>query len=181
MATTIIKSGNSDNQAIVTSDGRLLVSTDGGGGGGSNASVGVNGATGPGSSTQIAAVDPDGNLEALKTDENGALLVNTTGEITGVVVSHEAGLSNFQTSQYDVDTTLIQITPTPLANRSSISLKVHTVGGGFVYIGNDNTLTISNGYPLSDGETLQMDLTPANSIYAISDIPGQTVYVLEIA
>lgn len=133
MATTIIKSGTSDNQAQVDDTGHLLVS-------------GITSAT-----------------------------------ITNTVKTQEAGLSNFKTSQYTVGTSLIQITPVALANRSSISLRVTAATNQAIFIGSDNTLTITNGYPLYNGETLQMDLTPANTIYAVATSAGQTLYILEIA
>lgn len=76
MAVTIIKSWDSDNQAIVTDDHELLVT---GNITTSNASVGLNGATAPTSSTEVAAIDPNGNLAPLLVDSTGALIVNTSG------------------------------------------------------------------------------------------------------
>lgn len=182
MATTTVKSGfhgGSDDQLLVNPDGSINVNATGGSG--SNASVGLTGAPVPSSATETGAVDSNGNLQTLKVDDLGALLVNTTGVISGSVVSHEAGLSNFATSQYQISTSLIQVTPTPLANRSSISLRVTAASGEAIFIGSSNSLTVNNGYPLYNGETLQMDLTTANSIYAIATSPTQTLFVLEIA
>lgn len=166
MATTQIKDGfqgGSDNQLLVNPDGSINVNTSGGGGG-----------------SNVNIHDSAGNN---LTSTGGALNVNTTGSstVTGTVTTNEAGLSNFQTEQYTIGTSVIQITPTPLTNRSSISLRVTATGGAAIFIGSTNALTISNGYPLYNGDTLQMDLTTANSIYAISDAAGQTLYVLEIA
>lgn len=42
---------------------------------GSNASVGTNGATAPSSSTEVAGINPSGNLQPLRTDASGNLLV----------------------------------------------------------------------------------------------------------
>lgn len=183
MATTQIKNGyngGTDAQLLVNPDGSINVNGSSGGG---NASVAPDGGPLPGSSTTIGAEDPNGNLAPLLVDNNGALIVNTTGTsvVTGSVTTTEKGLNSFKTTQYTVGTSVMQITPTPLTNRSSISLRVTAINNSAIYIGNDNTLTTSTGYPLYNGDTLQMDLTPSNSIYAISDSPGQTLFVLEIA
>ena len=50
------------------------------GGSGSNASVGSNGITAPTSSTEVAGVNPSGNLQPLQTDAAGNLLVNINSE-----------------------------------------------------------------------------------------------------
>lgn len=164
MSTTIIKSANSDNQALVNSSGELLVAVSGGGGVASDVNIS----------------DSAGNP---LTSTAGALNVNTTGSstVTGTVTSVQAGLNSFQTSQYSVTTAVQQITPTPLANRSSISIRVTAAAGSAIFIGNDNTVTINSGYPLYNGDTIQMDLTTANTIYAIASAPTQTLYALEIA
>lgn len=131
MATTIIKSGNSDNQLVINADG----------------SINVNGGSGPG---PAATVDM-------------------------------AGLNSFQTSQYTIGTSAVQLTPTPLANRSSVSFRVEADPNIPVYIGNNSSVSTTNGYPLYDGDTLSMDLTPSDTMYAISTAPGQVIAVLEIA
>lgn len=76
--TDSIKIGNTATGPflLVNSDGSINVdgtftSTD--------PSIGINGSVAPISSTQVGGVDPVGNLEPLKFDSNGALLVNTSG------------------------------------------------------------------------------------------------------
>lgn len=83
MATTIIKSTDSDNQAIVNSDGRLLVSGDGGSG--SNASVGLIGDPAPTSGTEIAGVNPDGILTSIAVDDGGNLSFSSSGTISSII------------------------------------------------------------------------------------------------
>lgn len=166
MAVTQIKNGwqgGSDDQLKVNPDG----------------SINVN-ATGGGVSSNVNIHDSAGNV---LTSTGGALNVNTTGSstVTGTVTTNEAGLMDFQTSQYTVGTSVVQITPTPLANRSSISIRIIATAMEAVYIGNSPAVTILTGYPLFNGDTLQMDLTPASTIYAIATAAGQTVTVLEIA
>lgn len=167
MAATTIKDGfgaGSDNQLKVNSDGSINVNTSGGGG-----------------SSNVNIHDSSGNPI---NSTGGALDVTITGgssTITGTVTSNEAGLTSFQTEQYSIGTSVVQLTPTPLTNRSSVSLRVIATGSNAVYIGNSNAVTVSSGYPLYNGDTLQMDLTPAQTIYAVANVAGQTVAVLEIA
>lgn len=182
MATTQVKNGfqgGSDDQLLVNPDGSINVN--GGGGGGSNASVGLTGAAAPTSGTELAGVNPEGKLTAVSVDDNGFVNVNGISTISGPVTTEQEGLNAFQTSQYAISTSAIQLTPTPLANRSSISLAIIASPGIAVYIGNDNTVSDSTGYPLFNGNTIEMDLTPTGQIWAISTTAGQTVAVLEIA
>jgi hypothetical protein len=185
MASTQIKdgfNGGSDNQAKVDSQGRLYV-YDAGGGTGSNASVGPNGSTAPTSSTEIAGINPEGNLTPVSVTDSGAINVVTSGTstVSGTVVSETAGLNSFQTSQYTIGTTAVHLAPTPLANRSSISITITASAGVPVFIGNSAAVTITTGYPLYNGSTIQLDLTPTGNVYAISTTAGQTASVLEIA
>lgn len=166
MATTQIKdgfNGGSDNQLLVNPDGSINVN---GGGGGGTTNVNIHDSSG-------------GAL----TSSGGALNVNTTGSstVTGTVTADTAGLNTFQTEQYTIGTAAIQLTPTPLANRSSITIRVSKDNAGAIYIGNSNAVTTSTGYPLFAGDTLGMDLTPSNNIYAIADTSAQSLAVLEIA
>lgn len=182
MATTRIKNGyqgGTDDQLKVNPDGSINVNTSGGSGG--NASVGVTGTTAPTSATEIAGIDPNGDLRPVSVDINGFINVQGVSTITGPVTTVEGGLDSFQTSQYTIGASAIQLTPIPLPDRSSISLRVKADAGIAIYIGPSASVTVNNGYPLYDGDTLQMDLTPSNTIYAISTIPGQIVAILEIA
>lgn len=183
MATTSIKdgfNGGSDNQLKVNSDGSINANTTGGS---SNASVGITGTTAPTSATEIGGINPSGNLEGLLVDNSGALIVNSSGTsvVTGTVTSKVEGLTAFKTSQYPIGLTAVQITPTPLTNRSSISITVEAAPNIAVYIGTDNTVTTSTGYPLYDGSTIQLDLTPTGNIWAITATATQTIAALEIA
>ena len=102
------------------------------------------------------------------------LTINSDGSIDVKV----EGLNAFQTSQVTVGTSAVQLTPTPLSNRTSISIKV--LPGNSVYIGNSNAVTTSTGYFLFSGDALNMDLTGSDQIWAISTSAAQTVAVLEI-
>lgn len=76
MATTIIKSAISNNQAIVTDDGELLVT---GNLTTNNSSVGPSGDPAPADATLVAGIDPDGNLAPVKVDSTGAVIVTSDG------------------------------------------------------------------------------------------------------
>lgn len=183
MATTQIKNGfqgGTDDQLLVNPDGSINVNSTGGGGGG-NASVGPTGTTAPTSGTEIAGIDPSGNLHPVSVDANGFVNVNGVSTIAGPVTTEQAGLNSFQTSQYAIGVTAVQLAPTPLPNRSSISITIEADPNVAVFIGNSSAVTISNGYPLYDGSTLQLDLTPTGSVWAICSIAGQTAAILEIA
>ena len=110
----------------------------------------------------------------------GAVNVNISGG-TGASDVNLNGLTNFQTSQYIVGTSAVQLTPTPLTNRSSMSIKVTTTSSlDAVYIGNSNAVTTSTGYALFSGDSFQLDLTPAHQVWVIGTSSGQIVYALEI-
>lgn len=183
MAVTQIKNGfqgGSDAQLLVNPDGSINVNTNGGGSGG-NASVGPSGSTPPASSTQVGGVDASGNLHPISVDNNGFVNVNGISTISGPVTTKQEGLDAFQTSQYAIGTTAVEIAPTALPSRSSISITVSADPNIAVYIGNSSSVTTSNGYPLYDGSTLQLDLTDTGHVWAISTQPGQTIAALEIA
>jgi hypothetical protein len=168
VSTTQIKdgfNGGSDNQLKVNSDGSINVNSSGGGGGGGG---------------DVNIFDSAGNP---LTSTSGALNVSTTGSstVSGTVTSNTAGLTAFQTSQYSIGTSAVQLAPTPLSNRSSLSITIIAAINTPVYIGNSSSVTSSNGYPLYNGSTMQLDLTPAGEVWAISTQATQTAAILEIA
>lgn len=113
----------------------------------------------------------------------GALNVNSVGSstVSGTVNTNLNGLNNWDTAQYTIGTSAVQITPSPLANRSAISVKAITTSSlDIIWIGPTNSVTISNGYPLFNGDSTQLDLTATGSMYAIGTSSGQVLCVLEI-
>lgn len=147
-----------------------------------NPSVGVTGVTAPASATEMGAVDSGGKLQSLTVDPSGKLLVDITGTstVTGTVNASIEGLNAFKTSQQVVGTSTVQLTVTPLTNRSSMSVKADSANTASVLIGNSNAVTTSTGYAIFAGDSLQLDLTPAQAMWAISSLANQLVYVLEI-
>lgn len=143
-----------------------------------------------------------GTHKAIKVDTNGVVQVSATipGTITvnqgtspwvvsGTVTANAGsgtfstsiqGLPTFQTSQYTVGVSAVQLAVTPLTNRSSVSIKVKTTADSeIVYIGNSSSVTTSTGYALFNRDSVSIDLTGAQTLYAISSLAGQTVYVVE--
>lgn len=126
----------------------------------------------------IAIADPFGNFLVINPD--GSINVSGTSTVTGTVDTNLNGLDNYKTTQYTVGTSAVQLTTSPLANRSSMNIKVVTTSNSeAVYIGNAS-VTTSTGFPLFNGDSIQLDLTPTSSIYAIGSAAGQKVYVIEL-
>jgi hypothetical protein len=128
------------------------------------------------------AVTFDGTISIgqveIKGSPSGDLLnVNADGSLN---VNLE-GLTAFQTSQYTVGLTPVQITPTPMPNRSSVGFKaVIVTTTDAIYIGNSSGVTTSTGYPLFSRDTLEMDLDAGETIYAVSTVAGATLCVVEL-
>lgn len=122
-----------------------------------------------------------GSDDQLLVNPDGSINVTTSGGGGTDTNATIVGLSSFQTSQYTIGMSVIQLTPTPLTNRSSITIRVNKDNTGAIYIGPDNTVSTTTGYPLFSGDTLGMDLTSTNSIFAIADTINQLLAVLEIA
>jgi hypothetical protein len=162
---TVIKDGTTNNLLKVNADGSI------------DSNVVLTAA-----SDSVTSYLKDSSGNALNST-SGALNVNVTSgssTVTGTVSANINGLNTFQTSQYIIGTTAIKLTPTPLTNRSSISIKAITTGIP-VYVGHDNGVTVTNGYPIFNNDVLNMDLTGSNQIWAIASSPGQTLCILEIA
>lgn len=142
---------------------------------------------GGGPTSDVNIRDSAGNV---LTSTAGALNVNTTGtatvsgdvnaSVTGTVSADINGLANFKTTKYTIDTTAVQLVTPALPSRSSISFRAVCTDGNAVFIGNSNAVTTETGYPLFNGESLQLDLSTTTSPYAIASDLGQTLYVLEI-
>jgi hypothetical protein len=64
------------------------------GGSSSNASIGPNGSTAPSSSTEVAGVNPSGNLQPLQTDASGYLYVSLAGAGVEPIPVSQSGVWN---------------------------------------------------------------------------------------
>lgn len=114
---------------------------------------------------------------------NGDGSINTSGSstVTGTVNTNLNGLATFKTTQYDVGITAVQLTPSPLTNRSSMSIKVKcTSNTEAVYINTTNSVSTINGFPLFNGDSVQLDILGSEAVWAIATLAGQKVYTLEL-
>jgi hypothetical protein len=117
---------------------------------------------------------------ALVVNNDGSLNVNGVSTVSGTVTSNIAGLDAFKTTQYTINTSIVQLTPTPLANRSAMTIKcVTSTSVDAVYIGNSSVST-ATGYPLFNGDSVQLDLTAVFNIYAVGSSAGQKLYIMEL-
>lgn len=120
-----------------------------------------------------------GNFVAVNAD--GSINTEGTAVVTGTVNTNLLGLAAFQTSQYTVGTSAVQLTVVPLTNRSSMSIKVvTTTSSDVVYVGNSAAVTTSTGYPLFNGDSVQLDLDATQTVYVIGSSAGQEVFVMEL-
>lgn len=125
--------------------------------------------------------DFENNYKSLgNTSPKNTTTVSNSLNVGGTVNTNLNGLINFQTSQYTIGTSSSQITVIPLSTRSSLSIKVITTSGNIIYVGNNSGVTTSTGYPLFNGDSLQLDLNSTQQIWLISNAASQTACVIEI-
>jgi hypothetical protein len=53
--------------------------------------------------------------------------------------------------------------------------------GQTIYVGASSAVTTATGYPMTDGETLTLEVRDANQIYAIASAAAQSLAVLPFA
>lgn len=115
------------------------------------------------------------------TSTAGALNVSGTSTVSGTVNTNLNGLTEFQTSHTTVGVSAVQLDVTPLAGRSSVSIKAITSSSlNIIYIGNSSGVTTATGFPLYQGDTIQLDVTDAAQIWAISNAASQTACIVEL-
>lgn len=102
-------------------------------------------------------------------------LVSTSGGLT----IDQGAFNTFQTSQQTVGVAAVQITPSPLANRSTVLIKLITTGP--IYIGNSNSVTASNGFLLNENDTLSLKINVSQKIWIISGNSSDTVSIMEFS
>lgn len=75
----------------------------------------------------------------------------------------------FQTAQFTVGTTAVQIIA-PQTNPTQIILhNANKSSNEYIWFGGSNEVTISNGIHLDNGEDYQLVLQPGNSLWAIAE------------
>jgi hypothetical protein len=132
-------------------------------------------------------------------DSNGQMyvVVDPTAPISTVLAAGTADIGNvgiiplasWQSSQWDVTASTVQIVTAPLTNRKTVSLKASCFVDGtglsdIIYLGPSSGLTNANGYALRNGETIDLDLNATGTLYALTNAvrsPQNLLYVVEIA
>lgn len=108
-------------------------------------------------------------------------LTDTELRASSVPVSLSA-LAAWSHDQIAVGLAAVQLAAAPLSSRKTIAvIAMCTSSTPIVYIGSSNAVTTANGWPLSNGASLSLDLEPGAEVWAISDIAGQRAAYAEIA
>lgn len=89
---------------------------------------------------------------------------------------YEGIIGRIKSSATTVSTTATAIPATALTGRRSIV--VQNTGANDIYLGASD-VTTSNGYPLSAGESLSLDLDGAVILYGIVAAGTETVRIIE--
>lgn len=124
-------------------------------------------------------VDVVGALPA-GTNAIGKLAANSGVDIGDVDVTSAVSATLDHGSNLDIDTSAEQITSTSFACKFGVTLKADITNTGIIYIGNSDvtagTTAATDGFPLSAGETLTLEVTNANIPYAIASANNQKIY-----
>jgi len=84
----------------------------------------------------------------------------------------------------DVDTTAEQITSTSFATKFGVVLKADAANTGIIYVGNSDVTAgntdATDGFPLSAGETITLEVTNSNIPYAIASANNQVIYWMAV-
>jgi len=124
-------------------------------------------------------VDVVGALPA-GTNAIGKLAANSGVDIGDVDVTSSVTSSLDHGSNLDIDTTAEQITSTSFACKFGVTLKADITNTGIIYVGNSDvtagSTAATDGFPLSAGETLTLEVNNPNLLYAISSANNQKIY-----
>ena len=114
------------------------------------------------------------------TNAIGKLSANSGVDIGDVDVTSAVSSTLDHGSNLDIDTSAEQITSTSFACKFGVTLKADITNTGIIYIGNSDvtagTTAATDGFPLSAGETLTLEVTNANIPYAIASANNQKIY-----
>ncbi len=148
----------------------------------SDESIGSTNEEAPLYATLIGGVDASGKLQPALIDTLGNLKTSGTATVTGNVNANINGLNSFDTPQFTVGTTAVQITL--LTGQSSMTLKAICSGQNSIWIANNNGVTAGvggGGYPMFNGDVTNMDVTNSPSVWAIATAAAQTICTIRLA
>lgn len=114
------------------------------------------------------------------TNAIGKLAANSGVDIGDVDVTSSVSSTLDHGSNLDIDTGAEQITTTSFSAKFGITLKADITNTGIIYIGNSDvtagTTAATDGFPLSAGETLTLEVNNSNIPYAIASANNQKLY-----
>lgn len=125
------------------------------------------------------------NIEAKRTanyvwDSNSSSWIRQTPSTGDVDVLSSVSSALDHGSNLDIDTTAEQITSTSFSCKFGLTLKADITNTGIIYIGNSDvtagTTAATDGFPLSAGETLTLEVNNSNIPYAIASANNQKLY-----
>lgn len=124
-------------------------------------------------------VDVVGSLPA-GTNAIGKLSANSGVDIGDVDITSAVSATMDHGSNQDIDTTAEQITSTSFACKFGVTLKADITNTGIIYVGNSDVTAggtaATDGFPLSAGETLTLEVTNSNIPYAIASANNQKIF-----
>jgi hypothetical protein len=91
-----------------------------------------------------------------------------------------APTTGFETGGTSITTSAVQIATSLSADTKTVSIKADVNNTKVIHIGNSSGVTTATGYPLSPGDSVDLDLDETVDIWAISSAGGQTVYWLAV-
>ncbi|HMS92362.1 MAG TPA: hypothetical protein PKC05_02600, partial [Candidatus Saccharibacteria bacterium] len=129
--------------------------------------------------TAVETIDNAISGSEMQVDVVGALPAGTNN-IGDVDVASAVSSSLDHGSNRDIDTTAEQITSTSFACKFGVTVKADITNTGIIYVGNSDvtagTTASTDGFPLSAGETLTLEVNNPNLLYAIASANNQIIY-----
>lgn len=114
------------------------------------------------------------------TNAIGKLAANSGVDIGDVDVTSSVTSSLDHGSNLDIDTTAEQITSTSFACKFGVTVKADITNTGIIYVGNSDvtagSTAATDGFPLSAGETLTLEVNNPNLLYAIASANNQKIF-----
>lgn len=111
----------------------------------------------------------------------------TAGGLDIGIVQHEVetplkSLNGLQVRRTSVASAAVEVTSlSPLANRRSMSIKAICSGSAIIYIGHSNAVTAATGWPLSNDQSIDLEIDSTVAVWAIASTGTQAVSVMEAA
>lgn len=117
----------------------------------------------------------------------GNITRGTSGGLRASINQHEVetpvkALAGLKVTRTSMTTTATKVVSAPQANRRSLAIRALCSGSALVYIGANSSVTSSTGYPLSDGQSIDLDLDDTvTEIWGIASSGTQAVSVVEVS